>query len=81
MHVAIKISTTNDTNGNPRRGWLVFTLRGRSELVAFVDDAYRGQRALTNAYPDAEVIAELDVIPRVYRDAKRGQAEREREAS
>lgn len=86
--IAVKISTTHDTNGNPRRGWLVYMATedmdtGRSigyDLIAFVDEGYAGNAALTRAYPLAVTIASLEVTPREYREAKRGQAERECEA-
>lgn len=83
--IAIKISTTNDTNGNPRRGWLIYqdASRGGSmgfDLIAFVDENYAGNAALTRAYPDATEITSLQVTPGEYREAMRGQREREREA-
>lgn len=38
----IYLKSTNDTNGNPRRGWLVIT----EESVRFVDEGYEGHYAL-----------------------------------
>ncbi len=47
--LAIKIRATNDRNGNPRRGWLVYTNRG--DFRGFVDEGYSGEGALRLAHP------------------------------
>lgn len=39
LFLAIYIGTTNDTNGNPRRGWYVHKL-GTDEPVTFIDEGY-----------------------------------------
>ena len=45
LFLAIYIGTTNDTNGNPRRGWYVSRLDGTMP-TAFVDEGYHGRDAL-----------------------------------
>jgi len=45
--LAVYIATTNDTNGNPRRGWIVFGERG--SVKGFVDEGYLGSAALAEA--------------------------------
>jgi hypothetical protein len=42
---ALYLCTTNDTSGNPRRGWVVF--RGGIPS-AFVHEGYRGHSALSD---------------------------------
>lgn len=69
---AIKIRTDNDTNGNPRRGWLVYTAGG--DLQGFADEGYMGTGALERAAvklgtEHIEVLVGLDVPPREYRAA------------
>lgn len=78
MHIAVKISATNDRNGNPRRGWLVYQVTEQakrigegadSDLVGFVDEGYAGIGALRRAYPRVHVISEVSVTPAEYRAA------------
>jgi hypothetical protein len=67
--LAIHIATENDTNGNPRRGWLIADDHGN--FVDFVDEGYMGIGALTEAgYPDiVRTSAKISVKPSVYREA------------
>lgn len=46
---AVKIETTNDRNGNPRRGWFVYDVPGN--CVAFVDEGGEGEAALARRFP------------------------------
>jgi hypothetical protein len=46
VYYAHKISVENDRNGNPRRGWMIYSAEGR--YVGFADEGYRGWKALTN---------------------------------
>lgn len=70
--LAIYIGTTNDTNGNPRRGWYVSRLDGRPMLenaptdrkgetapayTCWVEEGYNGTRALLGAVCPANVEA------------------------
>jgi hypothetical protein len=43
--LAIKIRAKNDTDGNPRRGWLLVNTAG--DVVNFVDEGYRGKAQLS----------------------------------
>ena len=67
--MAIKIRTDNDTNGNPRRGWLIYTKEG--EFLGFIDEGYGGRKALTSLFPNAVDLASIPVKPTTYRDANR----------
>lgn len=58
MRTVLKIEAPNDTNGNPRRGWIVSSIdedlcktrggvgRHESTTEAFVDEGYEGTAAL-----------------------------------
>lgn len=84
---AIKVETTHDSNGNPRRGWLVYEKPG--VCVAFVEEGYAGERALRVAYPefgpvdgggvpgDAIVTCILEVTPREWQRIKKAQKTRD----
>lgn len=39
---AMKIETTNDSSGNPRRGWLIYGA-GQGTLLGFADEDYDGR--------------------------------------
>lgn len=45
--LAIKVNAKNDTSGNPRRGWKVFST-GTGALLGFVDEGYNGWQAVYN---------------------------------
>lgn len=77
---AIKIETTNDINGSPRRGWLVYDQPG--VCVAFVQEYFGGDQDLWDAFADFSrpvVTAVLEVTPREYNRAKAVQKKREQE--
>lgn len=43
---AVYIGTTNDTNGNPRRGWLMYDLNPETRGIAtWIEEGYRGTSA------------------------------------
>ena len=48
-YFAVYIGTTNDTNGNPRRGWLVHEPGNDSAGVRWVEEGYNGRDALYSA--------------------------------
>lgn len=49
---AVYIGTTNDTNGNPRRGWYVHDLADPSAPVTWIEEGYHGQSAARSAVAD-----------------------------
>lgn len=71
--LALRVVTTNDTNGNPRRGWIVWDSRG--EHMGFVDEEYTGRAALGKALDGKAFrdLGELGVTPGVYRTLKKGE--------
>lgn len=78
---AVKIETTNDRNGNPRRGWFVYASPGA--CLAFVEEGQEGQLALTRRFPafgydaaNAITTLVLRVPPSEYVRAVRCERER-----
>ena len=65
--MAIKINAGSDSNGNPKRGWLVYTREG--DFLGFIDEGYAGRRALTSLFPNAVRLAEIPLQPKTYREA------------
>lgn len=71
--LALRVLAPNDTNGNPRRGWIVWDSRG--ENVGFVPEEYYGRQAIfkaldNNAFRD---LGELPVSASVYNSLKKGK--------
>ena len=48
-YFAVYIGTTNDTNGNPRRGWIVHEPGNDGAGVRWVEEGYSGVDALYRA--------------------------------
>lgn len=68
--IAVKVNAGHDTNGNPRRGWII--LDGKTgNMLDFVDEGYHGDSALKRAYPEAVRSVQLLVTPGEYRDLRR----------
>jgi hypothetical protein len=75
MNYAVKIQTTNDANGNSRRGWLVYSSDGC--LHGFLD-GYAGDHMLYHQFPDAVItLATLSVTPGEFRTAASGKRVRQ----
>lgn len=70
MSLAIKVNAGHDSNGNPRRGWMI-TSCSKGETLDFVDEGYHGSSILRREYPRAVVGPEFQVTPGQYRDLKR----------
>lgn len=69
MPLAIHINAGHDTNGNPRRGWIIVDSQGAA--IDFIDEGYAGTGALrTSAYSSA-VPSDftIDVSPSFYKSA------------
>lgn len=63
------LKSTNDINGNPRRGWLVV----QPDVIKFVDEGYAGPHALREAGFDLTIpwAAEIKISASEYRRMKR----------
>lgn len=68
--VTVKIKAGHDTNGNPRRGWVVVNSR-TGDTVDFVDEGYEGHAALQRKYRDFVEGPVLEVVPSEYRRLKK----------
>lgn len=71
MQVATCIMAPNDASGNPRVGYLVRKVMpgqayGQGPCV-FVDAGYEGREALSDRFPEAVVVATVDVTLREWR--------------
>lgn len=63
--IAIHIKAENDTNGNPRRGFLVLEPHGVHD---FVTEGYLGESALREAgYTECPIVAIVNVQAKEYR--------------
>lgn len=69
MHIAIHLNAGNDTNGNPRRLYVVYSVAEReSELMAVIREGYSGVRALRERFPDAVLLSgAIQVTAKEYR--------------
>jgi hypothetical protein len=70
--LALRVVAPNDSNGNPRRGWIVWDAYGSN--VGFVEEEYYGRAALQKALDGKSFrdLGELPVTAGVYRDLKKG---------
>ena len=48
----IRIATTNDTNGNPRRGWLRVNTSG--QVMGWIEEGYQGRGAIITYFNEGE---------------------------
>jgi hypothetical protein len=67
--VAIYVATTNNTSGNPRRGWIIGEIEGRNCYpIDFVDEGYYGTGALgRKGYVGIPTTPRIDITPGEYR--------------
>ena len=65
--IAIRLRAKNDTNGNPRRCYVVFDNQGNK--IGACDEGYRGSDSLFTRYPELKTqnIEDFDVTPGEYR--------------
>jgi len=67
---AVGIDAGQDTNGNPRRGWFVYSSVGT--LEGFLEEGYNGAGFLQRTFPGVvELINRMPVKPGYYRAAMR----------
>lgn len=71
----VYIGTTNDSSGNPRRGWI---LEYGTANPRFCDEGYDGRQALLRYGVDAARgdLPRIDVTPSEYRSWKKWEAVR-----
>jgi hypothetical protein len=66
----IKVNALNDTNGNPRRGWIHYGLEG--QFLGFYDEGYDDGGEILRALrlTNCEGYPSLNVTPKEYRRLK-----------
>ncbi|MEV6925498.1 hypothetical protein AB0M46_13510 [Dactylosporangium sp. NPDC051485] len=64
---AVKIDANNDAEGNPRRGWMIYTVAGR--YLGFVNEGYNGPQALRDI-GDVQELCTVPTSPRFYRTCR-----------
>lgn len=62
----VYIGTTNDTNGNPRRGWMRTTAAGNP--LGWIEEGYLGSAAIAG-YDDGETV-KITVSPSEFKRLK-----------
>jgi hypothetical protein len=69
--IAIYIGAPNDSNGNPRRGWLIVDENG--DWQDFLDEGYGGTSGLRTwtKYREIKTTPRIDVTPGYYREVKK----------
>ena len=66
-HIAIKLNAGNNTNGNPRRVYVVLeTING--SIVDTIDEGFMGIVALSRKYPEIPIPPEFYTTPKEYRE-------------
>ncbi len=70
----IYIGTTNDTSGNPRRGWIRTTSAG--QVLGWIEEGYEGRGAIAG-YDDGESV-KITVAPAEFKRLKRMSQEAEK---
>ena len=73
----VRIATINDTNGNPRRGWLRTNASG--QVLGWIEEGYLGRSAI-DGYDDGETPT-ISVKPSEYKRFKKWGESVEKEAN
>ena len=63
----VYIGTTNDTSGNPRRGWMRTTAAGNP--LGWIEEGYQGRGAI-EGYDDGETV-KITVSPSEFKRLKK----------
>lgn len=66
----IEVRTSNTNYGNPRRGWMCWSMKGR--FMGFVDSGYEGVGALRASFPNENrVFPSIGITPKEYNALKK----------
>lgn len=68
--IVLHLRTNNDTNGNPRRLFLVFDPTTGGVLHGY-DEGYSGRSVFKADYPDTVELGTFDIVPGEYRNIKK----------
>lgn len=68
----VRVQAKNDTNGNPRRGWIQFAEDG--SFLQFIDEGYQGRGAISELVMngEADTIA-ITIEPSEYNRFKKSR--------
>jgi hypothetical protein len=73
--MAIRLNAGNDSNGNPRRVYVVFDSTGK--IIDAIDEGYSGIQALDEVYPKHnDSVASFDTSPSEYRELVKSYSKR-----
>jgi hypothetical protein len=64
--IALHFNAGNNTNGNPRRVFVVVNTQG--EVVGAYDEGYRGEASVTQHFPGIAVVGRFNITPAQYRE-------------
>lgn len=69
--IALHMVTTNDTNGNPRRAFVL--LKPDGDIAAVVDEGYQGRGALDPFAKEYHIVEgpRFEITPAAYRDLRK----------
>jgi hypothetical protein len=69
--IAVYLKASNDRNGNPQRGWKVYSKDG--DWIGFVDEGYGGRGSLMTLFPKAVELGPIRIDARTYRESQSGR--------
>jgi hypothetical protein len=65
----VRVVAENDTNGNPRRGWIQLAADGN--FIKFIDEGYEGHGAIRDLLESGEVESiTVNIAPKEYKRFK-----------
>lgn len=67
--LALHLDAGNDTNGNPRRIYIVVSTKG--SVISAHDEGYYGDAAVTKRYPNIAIVGRFKITPGEYRSLKK----------
>jgi hypothetical protein len=68
----VRVQAKNDSNGNPRRGWIQFSPSG--DFMQFIDEGYQGRGAIATLVMEGEAdTLALNIEPKEYNRLKKGR--------
>ena len=66
----VRVVTQNDSNGNPRRGWIQFSDCG--DMTQFIDEGYKGRSMISDLIQIGEMdTLALNITPKEYNRLKK----------
>jgi len=66
--IGVKVGTNNSSSGNPRRGWICYSLN--ADKLGFVDEGYSGSQAVDWVFPNNLLTTRngrgIEITPKQY---------------